>query len=49
MKDLTDLNRFRVRTPEILEQFGDYGNEFCGAFMIPCPVHGRVAEVPRIG
>jgi hypothetical protein len=40
MKDLTDLNRFRVRTADILKQFGDFGDETCGAFMIPCPKTG---------
>ena len=40
MKNLTDLDRFRVRTRDILEQFGDFGNAFCGAFMIPCAATG---------
>jgi hypothetical protein len=40
MKDLTDLNRFRVKDADILRQFGSVGDETCGAFMIPYPRTG---------
>ena len=40
MRDLSILDDFRVKTPDILEQFGSYGDDTCGAFMVPYPKTG---------
>jgi hypothetical protein len=40
MRDLTDLNSFRVKDADILRQFGSHGDETCGAFLIPYPKTG---------
>jgi hypothetical protein len=40
MKDLTAINTYRMKTPEVLEQFGSYGDGSCGAFLVPYPRTG---------
>ena len=45
MKDLSTLDNFRVYTPDILQQFGSYGDETCGAFVIPSPATGTTLNV----
>jgi hypothetical protein len=37
MKDLTELETYRVKTPEVLERYGSYGDGTSGVFNIPYP------------
>jgi hypothetical protein len=41
MKDLTQLDGYRQRTPRILASYGSYGDEGNGVFDLPCPASGR--------
>jgi hypothetical protein len=34
MRNLNDLDRWRVREPEILKRFGSYGDHTCGVFRL---------------
>jgi hypothetical protein len=45
MRDLTVLEDFRQRTQFVLEQFGSYGDEKSGAFLIPVPGQTTVLKV----
>ena len=35
MRNLNELNGFRVKERFVLEQFGSYGDQSCGVFRIP--------------
>ena len=45
MRDLSLLDDFRICTPAVLELYGSYGDETCGAFLIPLPGQSRVLKV----
>jgi hypothetical protein len=49
MRDLTALDDFRQRTPFVLDQFGDYGDDKSGAFLIPVPGQSTVLKVLASG
>jgi hypothetical protein len=34
MRDLRQLDGFRVRSPEVIERFGNVGDETCGVFRV---------------
>jgi hypothetical protein len=40
MRDLNELDAFRIKTPDILRRFGSYGDDSAGVFMIPYPLVG---------
>ena len=40
MKDLTQLDAYRQRTPRVLEMYGSYGDEGNGVFSLPSPRGG---------
>lgn len=46
-----DVDRFRLRTPQILERFGSYGDEGCGMFVLPSPAQSwvRVSVIAATG
>lgn len=44
MRDLTKLDNFRMRTPQVLKRYGSYGDETCGAFLIPLPGQSRILK-----
>ena len=35
MRDLTELNHYRVKTQTVLELYGSFGDEYSGVFHIP--------------
>jgi hypothetical protein len=41
MKDLTQLDAYRLRDRRVLKLYGGYGDGTCGAFELPCPSSGR--------
>lgn len=45
MRDLTKLDAFRVRTPQVLDHYGSYGDGTCGVFSIPSPIDYRLMRV----
>lgn len=45
MRNLAGLNHHRVKTPEVLNYFGSYGDHTCGVFEIPIPRTGAVLKV----
>ncbi len=45
MRDLHNLDQFRVRTTYVLESFGSYGDGGNGAFLIPVPGQRTVLKV----
>jgi hypothetical protein len=40
MRDLTELDDYRLRDASVLKHFGSYGGADCGAFMVPYPRTG---------
>ena len=45
MRDLRVLDGRRLRSPEVLKLWGWYGDETCGAFLIPSPIDGQTLKV----
>lgn len=47
MRNLTDpdIDKFRLRTADILREFGDFGGGTCGVFVLPSPVSRRPLRV----
>ncbi len=46
MRDLYELNDFRICTPESMKIFnGNYGDASCGAFFIPSPTDKQLMKV----
>ena len=41
MRNLNELDAFRVKTPDILRRYGSYGGHDTGVFMIPYPLSGE--------
>lgn len=37
MRDLTEIDRFRLRTADVLRAYGSFGDAECGVFEIPSP------------
>jgi hypothetical protein len=35
VRDLRELDKYRVRSPHVLKHYGSYGDETCGVFDIP--------------
>lgn len=40
MKDLTELDAYRLKTKDVLEHFGSFGGKLDGAFVLPYPKTG---------
>ena len=45
MRDLYELDHWRLRTQEVLNQFGSFGDGTCGAFLVPYPKTGATLKV----
>ena len=45
MRNLRLIDRYRLRSREILDHFGSYGDETCGVFEVPSPVDGAPMRV----
>jgi hypothetical protein len=46
MRDLNELNKYRVTDPKLLGHFGGWaGDATCGSFTIASPIDGRVLRV----
>jgi hypothetical protein len=41
MRNLTELDQYRIRGRAVREQYGWDGDQTCGAFILPSPVDGR--------
>lgn len=41
MKDLTALDAYRLRNPDVLKHYGSYGDATCGVFRLPAPATGE--------
>lgn len=35
-----DIDRWRLRTQAVIKQYGGYGDETCGLFVLPSPIDG---------
>ena len=45
MRDLRELDRWRVCTADILERYGNFGDGTCGVFMVPFASTGVALRV----
>ena len=45
MRDLRPLECYRLKTPEVLRLWGWYGDETCGAFLVPSEIDGGTLKV----
>jgi hypothetical protein len=41
MRDLNELNRYRLCSPEVAKMFGTYGDGSCGCFQVDSPTDSR--------
>lgn len=48
MKDLTTLDRYRLRTREVLQRFGTYGDKDGGCFEVECKKNGSKIKLAII-
>ena len=45
MRDLTALDAHRLRTPDVLQFYGSFGDGTCGVFMVASPRTGQTLKV----
>lgn len=45
MRDLTTLDRYRVRNQQVLRHYGSFGDHSCGVFSLPSRSNGRTLTV----
>ena len=45
MRNLSALEGYRLRCPELLERWGWFGDDTCGAFALPSPIDGQPLHV----
>jgi hypothetical protein len=45
MRNLLTLNDYRLMNQAVLDRYGNWGDGYCGVFIVPSPVPGRQLKV----